>query len=348
MPSDTSPGHDLGGWLEPALKALTPRIEAFHSAVASAEEEIRSFVAHRRGASEYRAEQALVELGPFAVGRIAPDRFASILIDPEDLTGEAAQVLDRAEYILSAFAADRDMHTVTVEPGGDLRDAVRETFTQLGQVFGAARAVELARAGLFDPDKHNQFLSALPFRKWNRAERQLAPPLIVEVEPDDLVPAALGEFLDGQVKIVLVARGVTTPAPLARLITPGTYVVQTADPADLTGLASSPHPAIALLFDQERPEQARFLHDPEAGESPWERLTVRHLPDRPEVGRGRRPPRWLEELEHLETLAARPAPAPVGAVPLAEPGAPEVASTPPAPVDQLAAWLLSQVDAAGA
>jgi len=316
--------------------------------VASAEEEIRSFVAHRRGASEYRAEQALIELGPFAVGRIAPDRFASLLIDAEDLTGEAAQVLDRAEYILSAFAADRDMHVVIVEPGGDLRDAVRETFTQLGQVFGAARAVELARAGLFDPDQHNQFLSALPFRKWNRAERQLAPPLIVEVEPDDMVPAALGEFLDGQVKIVLVVRGMTTPAPLARLITPGTYVVQTADPAQLKGLAASPHPGIALLFDQERPEQARFLHDPEAGEAPWERLTLGHLPDRPEVGRGRRPPRWLEELEHLETLAARPSAAPVDAVTLAEPNVPESVSPPAAPVDQLAAWLLSQVDVGGA
>jgi hypothetical protein len=168
------------------------------------------------------------------------------------------------------------------------------------------------------------------------------------VEPDDLVPAALGEFLDGQVKIVLLTKGMTTPAPLARLITPGTYVVQTADPADLSGLAASPHPAIALLFDQERPEQARFLHDPDAGESPWERLAVRHLPDRPEIGRGRRPPRWLEELEHLETLAATQAPATVGAATLAEPGAPEAAPAPAAPVDQLAAWLLSQVDTGGA
>ena len=87
-------------------------------------------------------------------------------------------------------------------------------------MFGASRAVELARSDLFDPDQHNHFLSTLPFRKWNRAGRQLAPPLVVELEAEDLLPAGLGEFLDGVVKIVLVVKGPTTPAPLARLITP--------------------------------------------------------------------------------------------------------------------------------
>ena len=75
---------------------------------------------------------------------------------------------------------------------------------------------------------------------------------MVEVEAEDLLPAGLGEFLDGAVKIVLVVRGHTTPAPLARLITPGTYVVQTADAADLEGLARSRHPGVALVFDEVR------------------------------------------------------------------------------------------------
>ncbi|HSM62146.1 MAG TPA: hypothetical protein VK849_15165 [Longimicrobiales bacterium] len=347
MPSDTMNGGGAKDLVGRALHALSPRIDAFHSAVATAEEEIRSYVTHRRGASEYRADQALVELGPFAVGRIDPERFASILIDADQLTHEAEVVLDRAEQILTAFAAETELHVVSVEPGGDLRDAVRAAFTQIGQVFGAARAVELARAGLFDPDKHNAFLSTLPFRKWNRAERQLAPPLVVELEADDLVAAGLGEFLDGLVKIVVVARGVTTPAPLARLVTPGTYVVQTADPDDLVALAESPHPGVGLLLEEERPELARFVHDPDAGETPWRRLSVGHLPDRPVVGRGRRPPRWLEELEHLEALAAAPA-----AAAAVEALGPEttglVAAAPAAPVDQLAAWLLSQTDVDGA
>jgi len=75
--------------------------------------------------------------------------------------------------------------------------------------------VELARSDLFDPDQHNHFLSALPFRKWNRAERQLAPPLVVELEAEDLLPAGLGEFLDGNVKRVL-SRLIALPVPPKR------------------------------------------------------------------------------------------------------------------------------------
>lgn len=234
-----------------------------------------------------------------------------------------------------------DFHLVHVEKGGDLRDAVKDALNRVGQVFGASRAVELARGGLFDPAEHNQFLSSLPFRKWNRAERQLAPPMVVDVEPEDLLPAGLGEFLDGAVKIVLVVKGHTSPAPLARLITPGTFVVQTADPADLQGLARSRHPGVALLFDEARPEQARFVHDPDAGATTWQRLAVSHMPEQPEVGRGRRAPVWLEELAHLQALAKKPA----GAV-LGEdgPGAMEMAADEGVPADQLAAYLLSQID----
>lgn len=325
-----------------ALEALAPRVEAFHSAVATAEAEIRSYVTHRRGVTEYRADQTLVELGPFAVGRIDPEKFASLVLAVDDVTPEAEGVMERAEQILAEFAVGTDLHLVSVPKGGDLRDAVKGALNHVGQVFGAARAVELARSGLFDPDQHNVFLSALPFRKWNREERQLAPPLVVELEAEDLLPAGLGEFVDGAVKVVLVVKGPTTPAPLARLITPGTYVVQTAVPADLAGLARSPHPGVALLFDESRAEQARFVHDPDAGEGPWQRLSVSHMPEQPAVGRGRRAPTWLEELAHLETLARKP----VGAGPE---GAPEVEARKEetTAADQLAAFLLSRVDLGG-
>jgi hypothetical protein len=327
-----------------ALEALGPRVEAFHSAVATAEEEIRSYVTHRRGVSEYRAEQTLVELGPFAVGRIDPEKFAALLMEVDDLTPESEGVLDRAEHILSEFAVGMDFHLVAVPKGGDLRDAVKDALNHVGQVFGASRAVELARSGLFDPDQHNFFLSALPFRKWNRAERQLAPPLVVELEAEDLLPAGLGEFLDGAVKIVLVVKGPTSPAPLARLVTPGTYVVQAADASDLAGLARSSYPGVALLFDEARAEQARFVHDPDGGPTPAQRLTVSHMPDQPAVGRGRRAPTWLEELAHLQALATKPAVAEIsgdGAGLRAEPA--ELTT----PADQLAAFLLSRVDLGG-
>ena len=339
MPSDTlNPG--AGELAQKALAALEPRVDAFHSAVATAEEEIRSFVSNRRGASDHRAERTLAELGPFAMGRIDPEKFATLLLDSEELSDAQTDVLERADQILADFAVGRDFHHVTVAPGGDLRDAVKGALDRVGQVFGASRAVELARAGLYDADQHGHFLQGLPFRKWNRAERQLAPPLVVDVEADDLLPGGLGEFLDGLVKIVLVVKGLVTAAPLARLITPGTYVVQTAKPEDLAGLARSPHPGVALLFDEERPEHARFIHDPDTGSAPWQRLTVSHLPERPEVGRGRRAPTWLEELTHLEAMARKPAMA-AAAGNGAEAPLPGGDAT---PADQLAAFLLSQVD----
>lgn len=338
MPSDTKSPAGAEDLAQRALEALGTRMDAFHSAVATAEEEIRSFVVHRRGATESRAEQVAAELGPFAAGRIDAAKFATLLLPSEELSAEEHGVLERADQILADFAVGRDFHHVVVEPGGDLRDAVKEALDHVGRVFGAARAVELARSGLFDPDQHNHFLSALPFRKWNRAERQLAPPLVVEVGAEDLLPAGLGEFLDGLVKVVLVVRGPTTPAPLARLVTPGTYVVQTADPAQMRGLASSMHPGVGLLFDDARPEQARFVHDPDAGAAPSQRFTVTHMPEQPEVGRGRRAPTWLEELTHLQMLAKQPAGVSGNGA-----EAPEVGE-PATPADQLAAYLLSQVD----
>ena len=326
-----------------ALQALESRVDAFHSSVATAEEEIRTYVTQHRGANEYRAEQALIELGPFALGRIDPEKFSVFMGSQEELGDEAEGVLDRAEEILTGYATSMDFHKVVVESGGDLRDSVKGALDHVGQVFGASRAVELARSGLFDAEQHNHFLGRLSFRKWNRAERQLAPPLVVEVEPDDLLPAGLGEFLDGQVQIVLVVKGMTTAAPLARLITPGTYVVQTADPTDLAGLAKSPHPGVALLFDEERPGQARFVHDPDAGDSPGARITLMHMPEPADVGRGRRAPIWLEELDHLQALArGGQAPTPAADVEVEMPAGEEATDA-----DQLAAWLLSQTDLSG-
>lgn len=343
MPSDNATAG-AGALALKALEALEPRVDTFHSAVATAEEEIRTFVANRRGASVSRAEQTLAELGPFSAGRIDAEAFATLLLDTEVLPPESEVVLERAEQILAEFSVGKDFHHVVVESGGDLRDTVKDALEHVGQVFGAARAVELARSGTFDAERHGGYLSALTFRKWNRAERQLAPPLVVEVGAEDLLPAGLGEFLDGLVKIVLVTQGPTTPAPLARLITPGTYIVQTADPAELAGFARSPHPGVALLFDEERADQARFIHDPEAGASSWQRLTVSNLPEQPDVGRGRRAPTWLEELSHLQALAKQPAIAAVAGGNGAE--APEGGEA-ATPADQLAAFLLSQVDLEG-
>ena len=214
---------------------------------------------------------------------------------------------------------------------------------------------------MFDLIEHAYLLGPLPFRLWNRAERHLAPPVVVEVAGDDCLPAGLGEFLDGEVKIVLVTTGLTTPAPLARLITPGTFVMQTSDPAELGALATTPHAGVALLFDEDRPGQAHFTHDPDAGETTWDRISVARMPDDADVGRGRRAPVWLEELQHLRALAEAPAglaggsaaqgvePRTAGAAPApSTAGAPapasETESAEADPVDRLAAWLLAHTD----
>lgn len=338
--------------VERALTALEDRVAGFHAGVATAEREVREHVIDRLGRSGFKVEQALVELGPFGVGRIDPERFAMLLGDNDtELTPEAADVVHRADAVLRFFAASRDIHRIRVEPGGDLRDAVKDALSHVGRLFGASRAVELVRAGSFDPKEHGALLDDLPFRLWNRAERHLAPPLVVEVRGDDCRPAGLGEFLDGTVVIVLVVTGTTTPAPLARLITPGTYVMQTADSADLARLAESSHPGVALLFDDGRPEQAHFVHDPDGGEEVWERVTVSQLPHEPVVGRGRRPPAWLEEVVHLRALAAPPTRGVVEADGPVVDGvdgfaAQEVVAA-AEPVDRLAAWLLTQTDLTG-
>ncbi len=338
---------------ELALSALRGRIDAFRQAVSAAADEVRSDVTHRQGRSSFREEQALIELGPFAIGRIDPARFAALLVGSDvELGPEALDVIQRADQTLRLFGESQDVHRVRVAPGGDLRDAVKEALAEVGSLFGASRAVELARAGTFDPDRHGALLGWLPFRAWNRAERRLAPPLVVELRGDDCLPAGLGEFLDGAVAIVLVARGPTTPAPLARLVTPGTFVMQTADPTDLERLAGSAHPGVALLFDEVRAEQAHFVHDPDAGSAPWERLTVTRLPEEEKIGRGPRAPAWLEDLAHLRALATAPSGAAPAAGDTGSRAAGETAGAAraesgdaeAAPADRLAAWLLAQAD----
>lgn len=365
---------------ERALVALDDRIEAFHAAVAAAEREVAAEVTRRSGEEGLEAEQALIELGPFAVGRIDPGRFARLLgVAEEPLTPEAIDVLDRADRILASLAAERSDHVVEVDRGGDLRDAVKDALTRFGRAYGAARAVELARAGTFDEEAHGHLLGALPFRLWHRAERELAPPLVVRVRGEDCLAAGLGEFLDGNVVLVLVVEGTATPAPLSRLVTPGTFVMQTADAADLVRVAEIRRPAVVLLFDEDRKEQAYFVHDPDAGRSPGQRLSIGQAPTDADVGRGRRAPRWLEELEHLRALASTdgsgtrpdgagvsldgagasahgPGRPPEGAGASAdrvEPAAQRVGTgtdgggatgAPADPVDRLAAWLLARTE----
>lgn len=336
MPSEGN-GTSL---LSRALAAMEPRLQAFRTAVAAARTVVSRYQVLGRGGAALETEWALMELGPFAVGRIDVDRFARLTAGSEAPGLDVVSAIERAGSVLSAFADGAALQSVRVDPGGDLHDVVKEALTRVGRVFGAARVIELARIGAYEEARHARLLEGMRYRTWNRAERALAPPVVVEVRGEDCFPAGLGEFLEGGACIVLVVSGPTSPAPLARLITPGTFVAQTTDPGDLVRMAASGRPGIALLLDAERDEQAIFVHDPDAGGAPWSRLEVRRLPPDPEGDGGPRARPWIDEVRHLRSLAERP----VGS---AEPVVPAEDAT-AAPADKLAAWLLAQADLGGA
>jgi len=146
--------------------------------------------------------------------------------------------------------------------------------------------------------------------------------------------------MDGGVKIALIVTGPCSPAPLVRLISPGTFVAQVGQIEAFANLATYDGPGVAALVPD---SSAWFIHDPRAGRSVGERLSIQSTPDltrRKSVG-GLSAAQQREELELLESMAAT----------LASTGAavaPDTSdSEPPDPADKLAAWLLTQADLTG-
>jgi hypothetical protein len=161
---------------------------------------------------------------------------------------------------------------------------------------------------------------------------------VVELEGSDLVASELAEFLDGNVKLVLLVNGEAPPAPLVRLITPSTFVLQTPDAEELEKkFAAASAPAIAALMPA---DAAQFVHDSAGGERLQDRLKVGKLPEKPprkKLG-GMSARQQNEDLDQLRALST----AQESAASVAE-------STGAAPaqmtsVDKLASWLLSNTD----
>jgi hypothetical protein len=276
-------------------------------------------------------------------------RLATLFRPAETRDPTALAAVDRACGVLAALSTrDLASDVVDVPSGGDLRAAVAQALAEVGRAFGAVRTFELARSGGRRVDEAAAALEAFPYARWSRGERRAAPPLVVTVDGADLgAAAALAEFLDGAQKIVLVVRGACPPAALVRLITPGTFVLQTADGTGLDRLGAWQGPGIAALTLE---SAARFTHDPARGATPWERISIEFLPardPRASVG-GSSGAQQSEELRQLRQLAARPEspPAPVpSSTTTAASGPAAPAATDPA--DQLAAWLLAQADLEG-
>jgi hypothetical protein len=319
-----------------ALAALKRPRDVFHSAVVAAVEEVNSLLAAQRSPAGERALQEAVRLGAFASQRIDIDRFSRLIGSAEALEPARVEGLEHALRVLKGFAGQGDeLYHVRVPAGADLRDAVRDALATRGRAFSTAQQIEALRTGR-NGRRGGDDYGTLEFRHWSKAERLLAPPLVVEVAGTDVYAAGLAEYMDGAQKIVLVVDGPVAPAPLARLIAPQTFVMQTSDPAAVKKLANYDGPGIAAILPDGAVE---FVHDPARGESIAQRLAVGALPAasaRRGAGAGSAA-QQAEQLTWLTELVRLAAQAQERVVDTAEPAA-------VSPADQLAAWLLRQTD----
>ena len=287
-----------------ALVALSDAKESFTSSVAMSAEEVRGILEREQGANENPQVRLAHELGPFAAGRIDLDRLAPFVGAKEKLDEDKrAEILSAYQALLALKKTGDELFTAKVPLDGYLRGTVFTALGKAGSAFGAARSVEWALHDLAHPEGVEDCLERFPPNQWNSAERAWAPPMVIEVQGQDLRPASLAELLEGGQKIVLVVNGPAAPAPLVRLITPGVTVVQTDDPADLSALGAVPGPGIAALM----PEGcAKFMHIPGEGKALSQRLTVSHFPEKaPRRALGSISAfQQAEELGQLASLAA--------------------------------------------
>ncbi len=318
-----------------ALDALASPIAEFRAAIGGALAQAEAVLADATADADARAAWARAELGVFAEGRIDPRAFAALFARVTPFGASARAALVRAVSILRTVV-DRgeQLFAIEVPRGGDPAAAIGAALEQVGRAFGAIQLAELLRSGRYHEDEPDRLLAASDFKRWNRAERRFTPPLVVLVDGADLHAAALAGFCDGRAKLVLVVRGPCAPAPLVRLITPGTCVLQTVDRAGLDRFAAYQGPAVAALVPQ---GAARFLHDPAGGREPWQRLSVFELPEPPRRGLGGASAWQLaEDLQQLAALARTPFSIPA-------PEAPASAALGESDaVDRLASWLLAQ------
>jgi hypothetical protein len=311
-----------------ALRALAGRRDVYRAAVTSALARARGMLAVGGG-----VERARQELGALGATRIDPARFAD-LSHAVALDAMARTRIERAEEILrnSADAADAEFVVHVVE-GSTPHAAIASALNRWGRAFGSSIAVDLVRLGQYVPALHDLLTKVWRFERWSRAHRLAAPPIVAVVPGSHFRVADLSEFLDGALHIALVVEGDCPPAALARHITPGTLVLQTSDEKGLDRFAAYGGPAIAALVPD---TAACFLHDPEAGAAPWQRLSIWGRPaNRPRVLGEFSAAQQREELLQLEAIAAQPSLPNTAIEALAPAGAGD-------PADRLASWLLAQ------
>lgn len=331
-----------------ALEALAEHRTRFRSAISAAHDQMAGYLAAHRARTHGHAQVVAKELGHFAAGRIDAERFGALFADAHFLAPENAERIERLVGVLAELLAeDNELFTCEVPVGGNLHADVDRAISHAGRVFAAVVAFQAIKSGTYRAERHDEDLKAFPFARWNRSERLLGFPLVVEVDGADAHAEGLADYADGRMAIVLVVRGTSTPAPLVRVITPGTFVMQTNDVAELSTLAGYDGCAIAALVP---PTTTRFIHDPRAVRTTQARLRVTYVPvDPPRQPLGARSV-WqqTEELAQLRTLEQLGRPEAVLASPNVLPAAVDTPSkTAGAPlddrdVDRLAGWLLAE------
>ena len=357
-------GAREGGSADPrtalALEALRGPRERFDSAVAAASDRLRALIDAQRAGRNGRVAGVSAELGRFASGRIDFERYAGVFdpgptIPPADL----ARIVAAHDVLVGLIRDGVAPHVLTLRTNEDLRLEVGYTLARVGRVFGAARAAVRARDGM-GALRDEAMIAAFAFRNWNRAEKAIAPPLVVELDGGDLRADGLGDFLDGQLRIVLVVRGDSPVAPLAEVISPSVFVAQrrlapegtAGDVADvLRRLADHDGPGIVALCESACSE---FVHDP--SQHPGERMVVTRALDAPEHGVGTVSAfRQAEGARLLALIAAGYGARNIDSIVVAGevPGTGAVGAVAPAPssapdrtnvADRLAAWLLRQAE----
>jgi hypothetical protein len=303
-----------------ALDAVAEPRARFRTAVESARDQMRAYIASHRADSDERATNSNRELGAFASGRIDTNRFATLFSNSGSVSYEAITRIERFIAGLDEVLAKSDgFFAIEVPRGGNAATAAADAFGNAGCAFGAVLAFQAAKTGSYRYEQHERRLESFPFNRWNRGERLMAPPLVMEVDGEDFSGDQLAGFIDGNVRIIVVIRGVSSPAPLARLVTPGVLVIQSTTAESLAKLAGYEGPAVAALVPD---GAAIFTHDPRGGPALRDRLGIDYLPDPPLRSVGSRSV-WQqrEELAHLKMLA-------------------KLAAEESAQVDTLAGWLL--------
>lgn len=311
-----------------ALEAIRPRTELFHSAVATTTEEIRGLLA---GTGEAHDDQS-VALGAFAAGHVDVDRFSSFTRRSSRLDGAAEKPVRAAQSVLNKLLENGDeLFVLKLAAGVNLGAQVEERLAVIGLAFAAAHVTDLAKRGMYREEEHGSMLEGLDYANWSRAERALAPGLVIELAGSDFVPAQVAPYLDRGMKMVFVVDGDAPAAAMSRLVTPGVFVQQASGDSPLEAFSGFEGTAVAALLPG---GCAEFVHDPAAGETTYERFTTLEFPReiRKRAIGGISAAQQAEDYALLEALAV--VPVPTG----------EAASD---PAGKLSAWLLSQTNLVG-